>query len=104
MTAPNIDEQVPVRSFFDPREIEEDDTFTKDEEQESTLRRVYVLLKAESKRLHSFDAFDLQETELKIKQQIKAHKLAADIIDPLVETVAQALATVDEKFRQRNNK
>jgi hypothetical protein len=39
-----------------------------------------------------------------LKQQIKAHQIAADMLTPAFEAVQTALATVDEKFRRRNNK
>lgn len=99
-----MDEDVPVRSFFDPTELAEDTRFTKDEEDESTLRRVYKLLKQGHDNIDKWHAFDLTETELKLKQQIKAHQIADSIIAPALELVEQALATVDEKFRQRNKK
>lgn len=104
MSHPDIDEQVPVRGFTDYSELAEDKAFSKDEEQEGALRRVQALLRSEAKKLHEFNAFDITESDLKIKQQIKVHKMVADIIEPVLEMVEQALSTVDENFRQRNNK
>lgn len=102
-----MDEQVPVRSFFDPTDLAADDKFTEDEAQETTLRRVYKILKAgmdDLDKWHAFTDGHRQLSELKLKQDIHAHELAAAIIAPALEEVVQALATVDEKFRQRNNK
>jgi hypothetical protein len=96
------DEEVPYRSPFDLNEVTEDKTFSEDEAQEPTLRRVYKILKGGLEELDKWHAFDLVETEMKLKQQIKAHALAASILAPAVEEVRQALATIDEKFKQRN--
>lgn len=103
MNTPDMNEEVPVRSYFDLKALKEDTKFTQDELEESTLRRVYKMLHDGVAELDKWHAFDLTETELKLKQQIKAHKMAADILTPILEAVAQALATVDDKFRQRNN-
>lgn len=100
----NPDEQVPVRSFFDPRELAEDTKYTKDEEQQTTLQSVYKILKDGVVGLDKWSAFDLTESELKLKQQIKAHKIAADILTPALEAVEQALIRVDDNFRRRNSK
>lgn len=95
-------EEIPYRSFVDLKSVTEDTKFSKDEDEESTLRRVYHILHNGMVELDKWHAFDLTETELKLKQQIKAHQLAADLIGPIYEAVAQALATVDDKFKQRN--
>lgn len=100
------DENVPVRSYFDPSSLAEDTSFSKDEDEQSTLRRVYKLLKDASDDIDKWHAFADGHrllSDLKLKQDIHAHQLAASIIEPALEAVAQALATVDEKFRQRNN-
>jgi hypothetical protein len=100
----NNDEEVPYRSPFNLSQVTEDTKFSKDEEEESTLRRVFKLLDSAMADLDKWHAFDIAESELKIKQQIKAHAIAAAIIAPCLEEVRQALATVDEKFRRRNQK
>ena len=97
------DEDIPYRSAI-PETVVADTKFSKDEEQEPTLRRVYKLLKDGVDDLGRWNAFDLTETELKLKQQIKAHQIAASILEPALDAVTQALATVDENFRQRNQK
>lgn len=98
------DEEVPYRAPFNLNSVKEDLKFSKDEEEQSTLRRVFTLLKDALADLDKWHAFDLTESELKLKQQIKAHQMAADSIGPAYEEVRQALATIDEKFKQRNQK
>lgn len=104
MTYSNPDEDVPVTGMVNPYDLKEKDEFTVDEQEESTLRQVYKILSGGLADLDKWHAFDLTESELKLKQQIKAHAIAASLLAPAVEAVAQALATVDEKFRRRNNK
>lgn len=107
MTYIDPDENVPVRSAFDPNELAEDDKFSDDEAQESTLRRVYKILKSGMDNIDKWHAFadgHRQLSELKLKQDIHAHELAANIVGPALEEIVQALATVDEKFRRRNMK
>ena len=98
------DEDIPYRSSIDLGTVTENKTFTKDEEEQSSLRRVQKILQDGLNDLDKWHAFDLTETELKLKQQVKAHQMAAAIIAPVLEAVNQALSTVDENFRQRNNK
>lgn len=97
------DEEVPYRSAINLRSVKEDTKFTKDEEEQSTLRRVHKILKDAVAEIDAYRVFDLAEGELKLKYQIKARRLAADIVIPTLDLVEQALATIDEKFRQRNN-
>lgn len=101
------EENVPVRSFFDLGEVTEDTKFSEDEAQESALRRVYKILKSgmdDIDKWHAFADGHRQLSELKLKQDIHAHEMAAAVIAPALEEVVQALATVDEKFRKRNNR
>jgi hypothetical protein len=98
------DEDIPYRSTADLGSVIEDKSFSKDEEEESTLRRVYKSLKESYDSLDKWHAFDLTDTELKLKQQVKAHQLAAAIIGPALEAVETALQTVDANFIQRNKK
>jgi hypothetical protein len=103
----NPDEEVPVRSFTDYSDIKEDVKFSKDEEQESTLRQVFVLLQEGMSSLATWDAFTAnhrKESDLKLKQDIHAHEMAYDILAPAYDLVKQALITVDQRFRERNNK
>lgn len=99
----NPDEEVPVRSSFDLGSVTEDTGFTKDEEEQSTLRRVHAEFDAGMKALDNFHVFDLTESEMKIKQQIKGHKIAYDLVAPLFDSLTQALATIDENYKRRNN-
>lgn len=101
----NQDEEIPVTGIVDPRQLGEPVQFTKDEEEQSTLRRVYVILREKMADIDKWHAFERKtDSELSIKQQIKARQIAFEIVAPAFEAVEQALATVDEKFRQRNNK
>jgi 3-phosphoglycerate kinase len=103
----NPDEEVPVRSFTDYADIKEDTKFSKDEEQESTLRQVFALLQDGMTGLATWDAFSAahrKDSDLKLKQDIHAHELAYDILAPAYDLVKQALITVDQRFRERNNK
>jgi hypothetical protein len=98
------DENVPYRS---PVPIEVTSTanrFTKDEEEQSTLRQVQRTLRESLDRLDKWHAFDLTESELKLKQQIKAHAIAASILSPAVESVERALEKIDEAFKLRNQR
>lgn len=98
------DEEIPYRSTADLGSLVEDEKFTQDEDEQSTLRRVHKILADGVAQLDKWHAFDLTETELKLKQQIKAHQLAAGLLEPTLDAVTQALATIDENFRKRNNK
>lgn len=94
------DEEIPYRSNV-PESIIASDATTTDEDQYGTLKQVYVALKASIGDLDKWHAFDLELKELTLKQQIVAHKLAFDILAPLLDTVESALATVDDKYRNR---
>jgi hypothetical protein len=109
MNFPSQDEEVPTRSPFGvlSEVTASANTYTKDEEDESTLRRVYKLFTEALAGLDQFHAFDAEHrklSELKLKQDVHAHELAYAILSPLHETLGQTLAVVDEKFRERNNK
>lgn len=97
------DEDIPYRSAI-PQQVVEKDEFTTDEQQQGTLNNVYKVLKESIENLDKWHAFDCRDTDLKIKQHIHAHKMAFDIVAPAYEAVEQALAIVDQKFRERNKK
>lgn len=98
---PGNDEEIPYRSDV-PASIMASDATTHDEDQYDTLKSVYVALKASVDDLDKWHAFDLKEEDgLDIKQQIVAHRLASDILTPLLDSVESALATVDDKYRNR---
>jgi hypothetical protein len=105
----NQDEEIPYlnRSAFDLAQVTEDTGYSKDEEEQSTLRRVRKILSEGLRGIDAWHAFSDGHralSELKLKQDIHAHQLASDILTPALEAVDSALAIVDEKFRQRNNK
>ena len=69
-----------------------------------TLRVVLRLLGEALAGLDQWHAFDLSEKEkLNLREQIKAHQLAADIIEPLYDTVQSAVDRIDRKYRKANN-
>lgn len=74
-------------------------TSTEDEREFSTLKQADKLLADGIQRLHNFDAFDLTESELKIKQQIRAHQLAADILQPISDMVRDTILRIDSKYK-----
>lgn len=78
----------------------EDAQTTSDEEQFSTLEYAYKDAKRELDKLKTWSGVDLKETELKIKQQIKARDLAVELLEPIVEAMREALATVNEKYKE----
>lgn len=107
MNFPDTNEEVPTRSPFSVLgEVQEDKkVFTKDEEDASTLRRIYNMFSEKLNELDQFHLFTKEAralSDLKLKQQIEAHQLAYDILAPLHETMKQALTVVDERFRERN--
>jgi hypothetical protein len=74
---------------------------TVDESEFSTLQTVRGLLADGIAQLNGFNAFDLVESELKIKQQIKAHQLAYDILAPLLETIDNTITQINSKHRSK---
>lgn len=97
-------EDIPYRSSAILESVKADTTFSKDEEQQTTLRSVHKAFKEAVANLDSWHAFDISETELKIKQQIKSHQMAYDIVTPLLDVLTQALETIDTNFKSRNKK
>lgn len=99
------DENLPYRSHFPggltvPTD-DEQTSFSKDEQEFSTLETIYKIMRDELAELKGWQKIDLTETELKVKQQIKAHQIAVDLLEPLVESMLQALGTVNEKYREK---
>lgn len=94
----SLDETIPYRSGVGalPTPVE---TSTEDEREFSTLKQAHKLLVEGLKQLRDFDAFDLTESELKIKQQIKAHQIAAGIIEPIEGMVRDAIIRIDNKYK-----
>lgn len=101
---PMGDENTPYRARFPGLSVTPDEnTNSQDQQEFSTLEAVYLDAKAELDKIDAWHAFELDEklAGLTIKQQILAHKIAYDILAPLVETMRDALATVNEKYRER---
>jgi hypothetical protein len=94
----NLDEMIPYRSGVGSLPTAAT-TSTEDEREFSTLKQAHRLLQDGIDRLHGFDAFDLTESELKIKQQIKAHQIAADTLQPIADMVRDAIMRIDTKYK-----
>lgn len=75
-------------------------TSSVDENEFSTLQTVRKLFAESIGQLNSFNAFDLTESEMKIKQQIKAHELAYDILAPLLETIDNTIMQINSKYKK----
>jgi hypothetical protein len=95
----NLDEQLQYRSSGVGSLPAPAETSIADEREFSTLKQAHRLLQEGIAQLHSFDAFDLTESELKIKQQIKAHQIAADTLQPIADSVRDAIITIDSKYK-----
>lgn len=101
----NTDEDVPVRSIVDFGALQEDKTPSQDEVEESTLRQIFLLLKDKLTEIDMWHAFERKtDSELTLKQQIKAREIAFGIVNPAFEAVRDALMRVDREFVERNLK
>lgn len=67
----------------------------------STLAAVRNDLADSINGLDKWHAFDLKADEMTVKQQIKAHQLAYDILSPLLETIDSTLLGINQRFKQR---
>lgn len=94
-----LDEQLQYRSSGIGNLPTPDEGSQQDEREFSTLKQAHKLLAEGIEQLHSFDAFDLTESELKIKQQIKAHQIAADTLQPIADMVRDAIIKIDSKYK-----
>ena len=100
----NTDEDVPVRSIVDFGSLNEDKKPSQDETDESTLRQIYLLLKDKITEIDMWHAFERKtDSELTLKQQIKAREIAFNIVNPAFEAVRDALVKVDKAFVERNS-
>ncbi len=95
-------EDIPYRTAFTEPDTVRVQTTSKDEDNYDTLKSVYKVLNDSLLALDKWSAFDLREQDgLSLKQQIKAHQLAYDILAPLVGAVESAVALVDDKYKER---
>lgn len=100
----NTDEDVPVRSIVDFGSLNEDKKSSQDETDESTLRQIYLLLKDKITEIDMWHAFERKtDSELTLKQQIKAREIAYNMVNPAFEAVRDALVKVDKAFVERNS-
>lgn len=95
----NLDEQIQYRSSGIGNLPTPAENSVVDEREFSTLKQAHRLLAEGLDNLHSFNAFDLTESELKIKQQIKAYQVAADILQPISDMVRDAIIRIDSKYK-----
>lgn len=72
-----------------------------DERNYDTLKMVLHTLTTAVDSLDKWHAFDTTCTELQVKQQIVAHRIAADILSPVIEAVKSSVEAVDNKYRQQ---
>lgn len=94
------DENIPYRATISslPGEAQ---ASAKDENDYDSLKIAYVDLKTQLDELDKWHAFDLTDAEgMDIKQQIKAHHMAFNILLPAVNTLESALKIVDNKYKQ----
>lgn len=100
----NQDEEVPVRGIVNFNALKEDTKPSKDESEESTLRQVYLLLRDKLVEIDMWHAFERKtDSEMTLKQQIKARQVAFEIVNPAFEAVRDALMRVDKAFVERNS-
>lgn len=74
---------------------------SRDEQDYSTLKEVQSILASALFEIDKWSAFDTDEKELKIKQQIVAHRMAYQTISEAAQAVNSAIATVDQNFKDR---
>ena len=95
------DEDIPYRSAIRDQPETTSQVSSVDERNFDTLKTVRRLLSGAVDGLDKWHAFDLEDKEMNLKNQIKARQLAYDILTPLVEAIDSALLAVDDKYRQR---
>lgn len=71
-----------------------------DEQEYSTLKQVQAILYQAVADLDKWSAFDTEEKELKLKQQIVAHRMSFEVLAPVLDAVNAAMQLVDDKFKQ----
>lgn len=102
---PMGDENTPYRARFPGLSVtpDDDNQTSRDEQEFSTLEAAYLDLKRDLDTIDHWSAFDLDEKTagLTIKQQVKAHRLAYEILAPIEEMLRTALANVNEKYREK---
>lgn len=95
MTEPDI----PYRTAITPTPATQQ-VSSRDEQDFSTLESVRHTLQEELDNLGKWDAFDTQESELKIKQQIAVNQRVYDILTPLVQMIEGTIGTINEKYKR----
>lgn len=94
------DEEPPYRNGIQlPLAAKQVSTTVADEQNFDSLKIARQTLADALEGLDKWHAFDSTETELKLKQQIKAHQMAYNIIAPVFEMLNQAVMTIDDKYK-----
>lgn len=85
--------------------------YTQDEQHYNTLRMVQSIFAEAIEGLYKeFNAFDVlgdganEAVRDKMMRQVAGNQIAYDILSPLKERLDSALATVDDNFKQRNQR
>lgn len=65
-----------------------------------TLKIILAALGDSLETIDGWHAFDVEEKELTVKQQIVAHRKAYEIILPAYEAVKSAMQKVDAKYKE----
>lgn len=95
-----MDDELPYRTPFQYTTPAASVSST-DEHEFSTLLQQRNEFAAAIAQLDHWSAFDLEGTEMTIKQQIKAHELAFGILSPIFEALNSAVNDINEKYREK---
>ena len=96
MTDPDIPYRTSVPNFTPAASVS-----STDENEFSTLLQARNEFGEAIAQLHHWDAFDLEEKELTVKEQIKAHRVAYDILLPLYESFNDTVNQINAKYREK---
>lgn len=72
-----------------------------DESNYDTLKNVLGILTNALIGLDKWSAFDSEEKELKLKQQIVAHRIAYGVLSEAHELVRNTVTTIDENYKAK---
>jgi hypothetical protein len=95
-----MDQDIPYRTPFQTSTPAASVSST-DENEYSTLLKQRTDFAEALAELRQFDAFDLTGTELQVKQQIVAHRIAFDILSPIFESLNSAVNDINAKYREK---
>jgi hypothetical protein len=95
-----MDQDIPYRTPFQTSTPAASVSSTDEHEYSTLLKQRNDFVEALA-QLNHWDAFDLKESELGIKEQIKAHRLAYDILSPIFESLNSAVNDINAKYREQ---